>query len=307
VQRKGNETERLVKLRRLFVLAAWAARVATFLALAFGFSWLVWLGVWSATGRPDSLTATPMLIAVYVGSFGPGLAGAVLSAREGRLGEWAAGFLRWRIGWAGVAAIALPLPLAVLGLTAALGYTPVPMDGVPPVLSYLTLFPAVIFNGVVTAVLGSGPLGEEGGWRGYLLPRLLDRLGEVPASLLLGLIWSLWHLPIMAILPEWRGGLGFSFYLPSYTVTVMGLSLLMTRVWLLARRSTLAAVWMHGVINALGAIAFSAQLWDGGWSAKANLLHFTLAIWLAVLVLHLMRGIPQHRCIADIVLKSENA
>ncbi len=285
MQRKGNETERLVKLRRLFVLAAWAARVATFLALAFGFSWLVWLGVWSATGRPDSLTATPMLIAVYVGSFGPGLAGAVLSAREGRLGEWAAGFLRWRIGWAGVAAIALPLPLAVLGLTAALGYTPVPMDGVPPVLSYLTLFPAVIFNGVVTAVLGAGPLGEEGGWRGYLLPRLLDRLGEVPASLLLG----------------------FSFYLPSYTVTVMGLSLLMTRVWLLARRSTLAAVWMHGVINALGAIAFSAQLWDGGWSAKANLLHFTLAIWLAVLVLHLMRGIPQHRCIADIVLKSENA
>ena len=272
-----------------------ASTVPAFLALAFGFSWIIWLAGWWAAGQPNSLTATPMIIALYAGSCGPGLAGALLSAREGRLREWAAGFLRWRMGWAGIAAIALPLPLAVLGFTAALGYTPVPMEGVPPLMSYLTLFPAVVLNGVVTAVLGAGPLGEEGGWRGYLLPCLLDRLGEVPASLLLGVIWSLWHLPIMAILPEWRGGLNFGFYLPAYTVTVMGLSLLMTRVWMLTRRSTLAAVWMHGVINALGAIAFSSQLWDGGWSAKANLLHFTLAIWLAAVVLHLMREIHQRR------------
>ena len=275
--------------------AARASNVPAFLALAFGFSWMIWLAGWWAAGQPDSLTATPMIIALYAGSFGPGLAGAVLSAREGRLREWAAGFLRWRMGWLGVAAIALPLPLAVLGLTAALGYRPVPMEGVPPVMSYLTLFPAVVLNGVVSAVLGAGPLGEEGGWRGYLLPRLLDWLGEVPASLLLGVIWSAWHLPIMALIPAWRDGLSFAFYLPAYTVTVMGLSLLMTRIWLLARRSTLAAVWMHGLINALGAIAFSAQLWDGGWSAKANLLHFTLAIWVAAVVLHLMRQIRQCR------------
>lgn len=270
--------------------AARSSNIAAFLALAFGLSWIVWLGVWWAAGRPTSLAATPMLIAVYAGSFGPGLAGAVLSAREGRLREWATGFLRWRMGWLGVAAIALPLPLAVLGLTVALGYAPVPREGVPPVLSYLTLFPAVVLNGVVTAVLGAGPLGEEGGWRGYLLPRLLDRLGEVPASLMLGVIWSAWHLPIMAILPDWRDGHSFAFYLPAYTVTLMGLSLLMTQIWLLTRRSTLAAVWMHGVINAIGGIAFSAQLWNGGWSSKANLLHFTLAIWIAALALHLLRG-----------------
>ena len=266
-----------------------ASTIPAFIALAFGFSWIVWLGLWLATGRPSSLTATPMVIALYVGSFGPGVAGAVLSAREGRLREWAAGFLRWRMGWRGIAAIALPLPLAVLGLTVALGYAPVPQEGVPPLLSYITLFPAVVLSGAVTALLGAGPLGEDGGWRGYLLPRMLERMGEVPASLLIGVIWSLWHLPIMAIIPDWRDGHSFAFYLPAYTVTVMGLSLLMTRVWLLARRSTLAAVWMHGVINAIGATAFSAQLWGGGWSAKANLLHFTLAIWVAALVLQLLR------------------
>lgn len=266
-----------------------ASAMPAFLALAFGFSWIIWLGIWWAAGRPSTLAATPMMIAVYAGSFGPGLAGAVLSAREGRLREWASGFVRWRMGWRGVAAIALPLPLAVLALTVVLGYAPMPQEGVPALLFYFTLFPAVVLNGVVTAVLGAGPLGEEGGWRGFLLPRLLDRLGEVSASLLLGVIWSIWHLPIMAILPEWRGGHSFAFYLPAYTVTVMGLSLLMTRVWLLARRSTVAAVWMHGVINALGAIAFNAQLWRGGWSAETNLLHLTLAIWIAALVLHLLR------------------
>ena len=38
--------------------------------------------------------------------------------------------------------------------------------------------------------------GEEYGWRGYLLPRLLP-LGEIRATLLLGMVWGLWHLPLL--------------------------------------------------------------------------------------------------------------
>lgn len=260
-----------------------------FILIAFGFSWAVWLATWWAAGQPSSFASTPLVIAVYVGSFGPGIAGAILSAREGRFREWLSGFARWRMGWKGVAAIALPLPLSVLALTLALGYAPVPQEGVPSALFFATIFPAVVFNGVATAIMGAGPLGEEGGWRGYLLPRLLDRMGEIPASLLIGVIWSAWHLPVMAMVPEWRDGLGFAFYLPAYTVTVLGLSMLMTRIWLLARRSTLAAIWMHGLINALGSIAFNAKLWGGDWSSEANLLHFTVAIWLAAIVLHFVR------------------
>lgn len=264
--------------------------ILPYILIAFGFSWAVWMATWWGAGRPSSFDSTPLVIAVYVGSFGPGIAGAIMSAREGRFREWISGFARWRMGWKGVAAITLPLPLGVLALTLALGYAPVPQEGVPSALFFATIFPAVVFNGMATAIMGAGPLGEEGGWRGYLLPRLLDRMGEIPASLLIGVVWSAWHLPVMVMVPEWRDGHSLAFCLPAYTVTVIGLSLLMTRIWLLARRSTLAAIWMHGVINALGSIAFNAKLWGGDWSSEANLLHFTAAIWIAAIMLHLVRA-----------------
>ncbi len=63
-------------------------------------------------------------------------------------------------------------------------------------LSIFIAYPfVVIVNGALGAPLG---LGEEYGWRGYLLPRLLP-LGEIKATLLQGLIWGLWHLPAIRI------------------------------------------------------------------------------------------------------------
>ena len=46
-----------------------------------------------------------------------------------------------------------------------------------------------------TALYG-GPLGEEAGWRGFLLPRLLKRFDPLLASVYLALIWGIWHLPL---------------------------------------------------------------------------------------------------------------
>jgi len=49
---------------------------------------------------------------------------------------------------------------------------------------------------VVTLIFDAGPLGEELGWRGYALPRLLaGRFSPLAAALVLGLIWGVWHLP----------------------------------------------------------------------------------------------------------------
>lgn len=236
----------------------------TFVLLTVMLSWSIWIATWFASGRPATSNASaPMIAAVYAGSFAPGVVAAILSARSGRvaLGGWLRGFVRLRCGWRAYAAALLPLPAIVLLLTFVLGYAPrvEALHGRPAILLYLTVFPVSIFNGFMTALLGAGPLGEEGGWRGYLLPRLIERGGEARASLIIGIVWALWHLPIMAMFADWRSGVPFAAYLPLYTLGVIGLSFTMTRVWRLGGGSLVPCIWLHGLVDAVGGVAFDAR------------------------------------------------
>jgi membrane protease YdiL (CAAX protease family) len=65
-------------------------------------------------------------------------------------------------------------------------------------LSFPTVISALFFT------LIQGPLGEESGWRGYLLPAVQEKSGIVNGSLIVALIWSFWHTPI------WFLGTGYS-------------------------------------------------------------------------------------------------
>ena len=87
--------------------------------------------------------------------------------------------------------------------------------------------------------------GEEIGWRGYALPRLAAGLGLTGASLVLGLIWALWHLPQFYI----AGGDSYHQPFLVYTVTVAGLSVAFA--WLYARSggSLLLVMLLHSAIN----------------------------------------------------------
>lgn len=256
-----------------------------FVLLTFGWSWPVWIITWLATGRPATTTGSPaMVAAIYAGSFGPGLAAAILSAASGRaaLAAWLRAFIRFRCGWRGYAAAALPLPLALLLLTVALGYVPRVGSAHPSALAfYATIFPVSLLNGLATALLGAGPLGEEGGWRGYLLPKLLARGGEAGAALRVGLMWTVWHLPIMALFADWRGGVPFAPYLLLYLFGLLGLSWLLARVRALAGGSLVPCIWLHGIINAAGGVTFDPRLWTSRWSATNGVAHFAAAAWLA--------------------------
>jgi membrane protease YdiL (CAAX protease family) len=88
-------------------------------------------------------------------------------------------------------------------------------------------------------------LGEEIGWRGFLLPRLLP-LGKPRAYVLLGVIWGLWHAPLVAV--------GFNY--PGYPVLgIIWMCGLTTALGMyinelaLRERSTLLAGWLHGLFN----------------------------------------------------------
>ncbi len=93
------------------------------------------------------------------------------------------------------------------------------------------------------------------GWRGPRLPHHRYRLGTVA-------------LPIMAMFADWRSGVPFVAYLPLYTLGVIGLSFVMSRIWLTGRGSLIPCIWLHWLVNAVGGIAFDRSLWTSRWSPK---------------------------------------
>lgn len=107
---------------------------------------------------------------------------------------WLAQCLQWRIGWSGFT-LAFLSPLAILTLAAAahmaLGGSLPPS----PAAGHIGMLVANFF----LVFLVGGPLGEELGWRGYALPAMQKHLSWRSASLALGIIWGLWHVPLFFI------------------------------------------------------------------------------------------------------------
>jgi uncharacterized protein len=90
-------------------------------------------------------------------------------------------------------------------------------------------------------------LGEEIGWRGFLLPNL-ESLGKIKAMLISGMIWALWHTPMILILGFAYGDQMWPGVLIHFTM-VSGLGIWMAYIWLMTR-STVLAAFMHATFNA---------------------------------------------------------
>jgi membrane protease YdiL (CAAX protease family) len=177
--------------------------------------------------------------------FGPALAAVVVAAvAEGRAGlkDLLRRVVRWRVG-AGWYVVVLGLPaglaLAAAGLHLALGTDSSIEFGGLSVLSF------VVFVLII---------GEELGWRGYALPRLLAGRSALSASLILGALWGAWHLPTFFVPGAPQYGLPFS----AFVLFTIAYSVLFTWVYLHTRGSVLIATLLHGAIN------FSQGLFLGG-------------------------------------------
>lgn len=96
----------------------------------------------------------------------------------------------------------------------------------------------------------AGPIGEELGWRGFLLPHIIKKYGEIPSGIIVGLIWTFWHLPLFLI-TDWRAQGAFSIlqYLVIYPITVVLLSILMTYVYKHTNGNVIVAIIVHGTWN----------------------------------------------------------
>ena len=99
-----------------------------------------------------------------------------------------------------------------------------------------------------------GPLGEELGWRGFLLPELLKRYRPLAASVILGVIWGLWHLPIDIYAGYGLEGLAA---VPVRVITAIALSILFTWFYLQSKGSLLIAMFLHTAANIYPDLGFS--------------------------------------------------
>ena len=231
---------------------------ALYFALALAWSWSFW-GILVATGADPWAPGWNALL--YAGGAGPLLAGLAVAWRAGALGKLGRRLVdpcRIRgVWWLAVLGMVPAIELGAAASAAAAGAGPAEL------LAALGAGLAAPAGFLATAgfVLLLGPLPEEIGWRGVALDALQARLAPVPASLLLGFGWALWHAPLF-LMAGYYAPFGGAPAPGWFLWDILTLTLLITWVHNHTRRSLLAAVLMHFLANFSGEIVAASEAGD---------------------------------------------
>ena len=254
--------------RRMPLIAQWP--LVAYFALAFVGTWLPILPLALSQGEyglgllpfaaPDAVAFLLVQVSAYTG---PLLAAClVTAATEGgagvrqlwrRVGQW-----RVAPRWYAIA-LALPFLIWLAAYSLVLGGAPLRAFADQPQLLLSLFLPAVIIGLLLPS------LGEEPGWRGFALPRLQARYGPLGATLILGTLHSLWHLPAF-----FTAGLG-PFALDRFAAFLLtGLLATFLYTWLSngAKGSILLAMLFHASFNAAASLLtklIPADLVLDGW------------------------------------------
>jgi membrane protease YdiL (CAAX protease family) len=208
--------------------------------IAYAVTWSVGFLLIVLLHRPPTLGVFLTMIA------GPTISAFIMTAAtEGKAGV--SRLLRrcvlWRVGvpWYLLVLIATPV-LLLLSILILPGGTAI-------VRSLVVNYP---LSYLVTMFLG-GPFFEEPGWRGFALPRLQQHIGPVRGSLLLGVLWTFWHLPVFFI-PGFNGagvGLGgISTAVLAFLIGTIAMTVIFTWVFNNTRGSLLLAILLHTSLDA---------------------------------------------------------
>jgi membrane protease YdiL (CAAX protease family) len=252
-----------------------AGSLLIFFALTYVVTWTCFIAAVRLGGFPPGAGPRIGLHALLLlGIFAPSFVAIGLTARaEGgvgvrallaRLFEWRVG-ARWYVFAAGY--------MFAIKLTAALVHRIVtgawPRFGGLP---WYVMVAATIFSTVV-----GGQAGEEIGWRGYALPRLAARFGLGGASIVLGVIWACWHLPLFYLPGADTYGQSF----PVYLMGVIAMSIAIAWLYWRTDGSLLLTMLMHAAINSTKDIVPTVPMAPGNPFALSTV----LLSWLTLAVL----------------------
>ena len=225
-------------------------KAGLFFSLTFGWS----LFFWFLTVTLGGIDQFPGSILQYVGGAGPLVAALILihgfENRTVQRDFWSRTFNPRRIPWRW-ALVALSIHPIILFVSIAVDLA---MGGkLQMQATKLTGLSSVI--SLVFFVFVFGPLPEEMGWRGVGYDRLQRQMNGLSASLILGVAWTAWHIPLFLIDGTFQNQLGFgSFRFWVFLASNIPLTIIITWVYNHTRRSTLSAVLVHFSGNMIGAM-----------------------------------------------------
>jgi membrane protease YdiL (CAAX protease family) len=210
-----------------------------FFILAYGFAWIP-LVLRIACGRE--------IIPLGIGVFAPALSAVILAAvNEGRTGIQGliSKLFLWRVHfkWYLIALLApVVIELLAIPIHRLLG------DAIPSFefANWIRMLPSQL-PGLVAVLLFLMlfSVGEELGWRGYAMPGLQVRYGPVWASIILGLLWGFWHLPLFWI----PGTSQYGLSVPGFILATIGYSFIYTCILNGTKGSVLLVSLFHSASN----------------------------------------------------------
>lgn len=216
-----------------------------FFALVFAYSWGLWLPAILLGAADFGLAAyTPL---VLIGAFAPMAAAITLiSRRHGWAESWQ--FIRQAFDFRTKPVyilLALAVPIIIHAVTHYLApvfnleVADTLLDGNSPVV----LIPYFFF----ILFLGGGQ--EEFGWRGYAQQPLQERFGVIKASLLIGVIWGVWHLPLW-VFPDAQGAYPF----PAFVLMTTGVSFVYSLLYNASGQKLIVPLLYHAMWNTVPAL-----------------------------------------------------
>lgn len=232
--------------------------LVSFFTLAFALSWIAWtpyilahngLGAWDFTFPGGQLGS--QLLGVLPGAYLGPIASALIVTwvGEGRAGlrTWRRRMTRFRVAWHWYVVVAVAVPSALIAATSALtGQAP----ALPSTAVLIALLPGLLLQMITTG------LAEEPGWREFAMPRMQERVGPVGATLVVGVLWGAWHLPLF--LTEWGGGPARDVTtVLEFLITVIAFSSVMTWIFNRTGGSMPLVMLAHVSVNNFVSVAWT--------------------------------------------------
>jgi membrane protease YdiL (CAAX protease family) len=272
-----------------------------YLAIAFGFSWILFTLPLAFSALGEQTVSMIRLLCWMIAMWGPGIAAIVttlfvLKEPFGTLGLKRFGKFRYYLAAWFIPPVlaALAIPLSVLFRLAE--YDPEmsllkQMVAQMPANSGMTLEILLIVQIAQGLLLGPAinvfaTVGEEIGWRGFLLPKLLP-LGQWKAILVSGFIWGVWHAPAILQGHNYPGHPVAGVFMMILFCIALGAVM----SWLyLATKSSWAPAFGHGAVNAWGGlpliflVAGYNPLWGGTIASLAGVVVIALFVGLLVIL-----------------------